>query len=138
MIVLPMDHPLASDQAVSWVDIAAEIFLVRHDGAGPQLQDHVVRRVSDFGQAARIRRCDVGRDTLMHMVAIGEGITLTTAAASHLPFPGVVFRTIADEPEPARFSAVWSPHNRNPALKNLLDLADAMNRSAQPPEIGRS
>jgi DNA-binding transcriptional LysR family regulator len=138
MVALPMDHLLAVDQAVGWADLAAEVFLVRHDGAGPQLQDHVVRRVSDFGQAARIRRCDVGRDTLMHMVAIGEGITLTTAAASHLPFPGVVFRTIADEPEPARFIAVWSPHNRNPALKNLLDLADAIHRSVNPPGIGRT
>lgn len=134
MVALPLDHPLAAGQAVSWPDIVAEIFLVRHDGAGPQLQDHVVRRVSGLGQAARIRRCEVGRDTLMHMVAIGEGATLTTAAASHLPFPGVVFRMIADEPEPARFNAVWSPHNRNPALKNLLDLADAMIRSARLPE----
>lgn len=138
MLALPLDHLLASGQAVRWVDIAAEIFLVRHDGAGPQLQNHVVRRVSGLGQAARIRRCDVGRDTLMHMVAIGEGVTLTTAAASHLPFPGVVFRTLADEPEPAKFSAVWSPHNRSPALKNLLDLADTINRSACPPENRRS
>ncbi|MFG1393792.1 LysR family transcriptional regulator [Xanthobacter agilis] len=134
MIALPLDHSLAAGQAVSWVDIAAETFLLRHDGAGPQLQDHVVCRVSQSGHAARIRRCDVGRDTLMHMVAIGEGVTLTTAAASHLPFPGVVFRTLADEPEPARFSAVWSPHNRSSALKNLLALADAISRSACPPE----
>lgn len=67
---------------------------------------------------------------LMHMVASGEGLTLTTEAATHVPFPGVLFRTIADETEQARFSAVWSPQNRSQALKNLLDLAAGMGRSA--------
>ncbi|MBS7538213.1 DMT family transporter [Ancylobacter lacus] len=38
--------------------------------------------------------------------------------------------TITDETERAQFSAVWSPHNRSPALKNLLDLAAATGRSA--------
>lgn len=88
--------------------------------------------------ARRLRRCDVGRDTLMHKVAIGEGVTLTTAAASHWPFPGIAFRTLIDELEPARFSAVWSPHNRNPALKNLLDIANEMIRSARTPKIRKS
>lgn len=31
----------------------------------------------------------------------GEGATLTTEAATHVPFPGVAFRMIADETEPA-------------------------------------
>lgn len=134
MIAVPTEHPLADAPAVHWLDLAPETLLTRHGGAGPQLQDHVVRRVSGLGRAPRIRPCDIGRDTLMHMVAAGEGITLTTGAASHLPFPGVAFRTIADEAEPARFSAVWSPHSRNLALKNLLDLATDMSRSARPPE----
>jgi hypothetical protein len=66
----------------------------------------------------------------MHMVADDEGVTLTTEAATHVPFPGVAFRMIADEAEQARFSAVWSPQNRSQALKNLLDLATEMARSA--------
>lgn len=74
----------------------------------------------------------------MHMVAIDEGITLTAAAATHVPFPGVVFRTQAGESDAAGFRAVWSPRNPSPALKNLLDLADAMIRSVHPPESRKS
>ncbi|TCP89759.1 DNA-binding transcriptional LysR family regulator [Rhizobium sp. PP-CC-2G-626] len=138
LVALPAVHPAAGGDAISWADLAPEAFLLLVAGTGPQLFEHIVRRMAERGRAPHVRRCDVGRDTLMHMVAIGEGVTLTTSSASHLPFPGVVFRTIADEPEPARFSAVWSPHNRNPALKNLLDLANAMIRSAHPPEIRSS
>lgn len=123
VIALPSDHRLAMDEGVSWQDLASESFLVRQGAAGPQMHDHIVRRITERKIVPITRRFDVGRDTLMHMVADGEGITLTSEAATYVPFPGVVFRAIADETEHARFSAVWSPHNRSPALKNLLDLA---------------
>lgn len=130
VIALPTNHRIARTDQVLWMDLASDVFLVRQEGAGPQVLDHIVRRVTEREKTPSIRRYDVGRDTLMHMVAEGEGITLTSEAASHVPFPGVVFRPISDETEQARFSAVWSPHNRNPALKNLLDLAAEMCRSA--------
>jgi len=131
MAALPQGHPLACAERLMWRDLAAETFLVRQSGAGPQVQDHIVRRLVEREKTPRIRRCDVGRDTLMHMVAGGEGITLTSEAASQVPFPGVLFRPIADESDRARFSAVWSPHNRGPAFMHLLDLATEMSRFCQ-------
>lgn len=129
VVTLPADHPLALMPSVTWDDLATEVFLARQGASGPQVFEHVVRRVTERGQSPQVQRCDVGRDTLMHLVASGDGITLTTEAASHVPFPGVAFRPIADETEQARFSAIWSPHNRNPALRNLLDLAADMAKS---------
>ncbi|MEH3117260.1 MAG: LysR family substrate-binding domain-containing protein [Methylorubrum populi] len=130
VIALPADHLLSGRQSLVWLDVANERFLIRHGGMGPQIFDHVVRRVSECDQLPHIRRCDVGRDTLMGMVAAGDGITLTTEAVTHIPFPGIVFRLIEDETEPAQFSAVWSPHNRSPTLKHLLDIATEIGRSA--------
>ena len=131
MVALPKDHPLAQRESIAWFDLGDEIFLARHGGTGPQVFEHVVRRLSERQRSPCIRRCDVARDTLMGMVAAGDGITLTSEATTYVSFPGVVFRSIADETEPARFSAVWSPHNRNPALLNMLDLAAQMSRSAR-------
>jgi DNA-binding transcriptional LysR family regulator len=131
MVALPMGHPFAEGTAIRWLDLADELFLIRHGGTGPQVFEHVVRRISERGRSPRIRRCDVARDTLIGMVAAADGITLVSEATTHVPFPGVVFRPVADEIEPARFSAVWSPHNRNPALLNLLDIAVQMSRSAR-------
>lgn len=130
VVALPLDHPLAGRDAIHWLDLADEVFLVRHGGTGPQVYEHIVRRLAERGRSPRIRRCDVARDTLMGLVAAGDGITLTSETATQVVFPGVVFRPIADETEPARFSAVWSPHNCNPALLNMLDLAFQMSRSA--------
>lgn len=131
VIALPAEHPLVSSPAITWADLAPETFLVRDGGSGPQVFDHVVYRVVERERSPQIHRFDVGRDTLMHMVAAGDGITLTSEATTHVRFPGVVFRSIADETKQAQFSAVWSPHNRSPALRNMLDLAIQMSRSAR-------
>ncbi|VDC49836.1 LysR family transcriptional regulator [Brevundimonas mediterranea] len=131
VIAAPTSHQLAMADRVLWQDLASDAFLVSQSGAGPQIQDHIVRRIAEQGKTPNIRRFDVGRDTLMHMIADGEGITLTTEAATYVPFSGVAFRLLADETERARFSAVWSPHNRSPALMNFLDLADEMGKSAK-------
>ena len=79
------------------------------------MHDHLIRRIGEHGPPPRIRRCDVERDTLMAMVAMEEGVT-----------------PITNEPEPAAFTAVWSPHNRSAALKNLLGLAPLLRDSFAP------
>ena len=123
LVALRERHALAEMEGVKWAELADETFVTRGGGVGPQVHDHIVRRLAEHWSQPRIQRVDVERDTLMSMVAQGYGITLTSEAAAHVPFPGVVFRPILDEPEPIIFSALWSPHNRGQALKNLLALA---------------
>ena len=129
VIAMPRHHRLASRETVRWTDMAEEKFVVRREGSGPQLYDHIVLRLAEQWREPHIERSEVGRDTLMTMVAQEYGITLTSEAIMQISFPGVVFRYIADEPEPMTFSAVWSPHNRSQALRDLLDLAQRKARA---------
>lgn len=130
VVAVSTTHPLVQLPSIVWADVAAETFLVREGGSGPQVFEHIVRRVSEHDRPPHVHQLNIGRDTLLHMVASGEGITLTSEAVAHVPLPGVAFLQLADERERARFSAVWSPHNRNPALMSLLDLATIMSRSS--------
>lgn len=127
--VLPDRHPLSRRPVVTWADLADETFLVRHGGTGPQVHDHILLRLAGRWPSPSILRFNVGQGTLLSMVGQGFGITIVGASSSLLPTSGVVFSTIADEPEPLAFSAVWSPHNRSTALRNLLNLAHEMGRS---------
>lgn len=54
-------------------------------------------------------RCDVGRDTLMQMIALSFGVAIVTELVSAMVWPGVAFRLFHDEPEPIPFSDAWSP-----------------------------
>ncbi|WP_345892832.1 LysR family transcriptional regulator [Roseomonas gilardii] len=127
LALLPEQHPLAAQPAVTWDDLASEAFLVRHGGTGPQVHDHILLRLAGRWSAPSILRFDVGRSTLLSMVGQGFGVTIAGAATSLLPSNGVVFLPIADELEPIAFSAIWLPSNRDAALHNLLDLAKDMN-----------
>ena len=132
LVALWERHPLTVAQSVRWSELSGETFLARSGGAGPQAHDHIVLRLAEHWSQSRIQRCDVERDTLMSMVAQGYGITLTSEAAAQASFPGVVFRPILDEPEPITFSALWSPHNRSQALKDLLALAQRKSAGKSP------
>lgn len=127
LAVLPEQHPLAAQPAITWDDMASETFLVRHGGTGPQVHDHIVLRLARRWSAPLILRFDVERSTLLSMVGQGFGVTIVGAATSLLPSTGVVFLPITDELEPVAFSAIWLPTNRDAALHQLLDLANEMN-----------
>lgn len=126
---LPSGHPLAERSGIHWSDLAGETFLVRHGGTGPQAYDHIVLRLAYRRPTLSILRFDVERATLLSMIAQGYGVTIVSEATSLLHAPGVTFLPILDELEPLTFSAIWSPHNRSPALRSLLDLAGEMIRS---------
>lgn len=132
LAALPSRHPLAEGEGVTWADLAAETFIVRHGGTGPQVRDHIVMRLAATCAKLSILRFDVERSTLLSMVAQGYGVTIASEAIAQISFPGLAFPPLIDEPEPHPFSAIWSPHNRSPALRNLLDLASEMSRSARP------
>lgn len=113
----------AEANGLSWRDFADDLFLVRHDGTGPQAHEHIARRLGERGLPPKVQRCDVDRCILMSMVAADYGVTLVSEATSLIAVPGVAFIPLLDEPEPIRFGAVWSPHNSAKALRSLLDIA---------------
>ncbi|MGX1101440.1 LysR family transcriptional regulator [Amorphus sp. MBR-141] len=129
LAALPARHPLADGVGVTWADLADDTFIVRQGGTGPQVHDHIVMRLAGNSPKLSILLFDVERGTLLSMVAQGYGVTIAGEASTLLHAPGVTFLPILDEPEPFPFSAIWSPHNRSPALRRLLDLAGQMSRS---------
>lgn len=125
-VVLPTDHELASKREISWEDLRNRHFLVSETDPGPEIQDYLVKHLADLGYRPAVERHGVGRDNLMHLVAIGQGLTLTSEATIAARFPGVVYRRLSSEILP--FCAIWSPRNDNPALRRLLSLAKVMSR----------
>jgi hypothetical protein len=57
------------------------------------------------------------------MVALGQGISLTSEATIATTFPHVVFRPIAGNSDVLPFSGVWLLRNSNQALRRFISLA---------------
>lgn len=125
-VALPSDHELASMNEISWADLRDRHFIVSDTDPGPEIHDYLIKHLADLGHHPSVERHGVGRDNLMHLVAIGRGLTLTSEATTATHFPDVVFRLLADEVLP--FCAIWSPQNDNPAMRRLLSLARTMSK----------
>jgi DNA-binding transcriptional LysR family regulator len=122
-VALPDDYALRSANAIEWQDLRNEHVIVRKSDRDPARRDRLIRRLTDGNQAPILERLDVSRGTLMHLVALGRGIGLTSEATIATPFPKVVFRPVAGEDAFLQFCAVWSSQNNNPALRRFLSLA---------------
>lgn len=122
VVALPVMHPLAQQTHIEWRHLAGETFLVRHGGSGPQIHDLIVTRATGNWLTPTIHRCDVGRSTLLSMIAAGHGLSVFVEEVVQANTANVCFLPISDEPETIAFSAVWSPQNRDPALLKLLSV----------------
>ena len=128
-VALPTDHELASGSEILWADLADGHFIISETDPGPEIHDYLIKHLADLGRHPSVERHRVGRDNLMHLVAMGQGLTLTSEATTAACFPGVVFRPLSEEILP--FCAIWSPQNDNPALRRLLSLARTMSKRSK-------
>ena len=124
-VVLPENHALSERKEVGWADLRNEHFIIRQS-ADPELGKRITTRLTDARHTPSLQKLDVGRETLMNLVSIGLGVSLTSEAAIATPFPKVVFRPITGDDDLLHFNAVYLAHNDNPALRRFLALARKM------------
>jgi DNA-binding transcriptional LysR family regulator len=123
-LVLPDDHPLANKPDLSWADLGSERFIVSDGAPGLEIHEYLVARLADVGRKVEIQTQQVGRDNILSLVAVGQGLTLTSEATTGARFPRITYRKIEGEVLP--FSMIWSDQNDNPACRRLLSLARSM------------
>ena len=138
-VVLPAHHALCERREIEWTDLRNERFIVRQSERDRALCDRLSRHLIDRNHESGMQKLNVGRDTLVHLVAMGLGVSLTSQATVATPFPKVVFRPMAGDDELLHFSAAWLPHNDNPALRRFLSLARSLAKErSRHPEVGSS
>lgn len=125
-VALMKEHPLARRRKLDWPDLHGEHFIVTRIAPGPEVHDYITRRIADYSTYPKIAIKDVNRETLLNLVSLGQGITLVSAAWSHVKFPGLVLRPLTREEDMVPFSAVWSAQNDNPALRRLVSAAHVL------------
>ena len=121
------EHPLGAKSELSWSDLALEEFLVRPGGPGDEVREYLSLRLSQIGRQPRFRLQNIGRYSLLGLVASRRGVAPMLASETAISIPGVIYRPIAGEILP--FFAIASPKNDNPAARTLLSLARTLSRS---------
>ncbi|MFU0506310.1 LysR family transcriptional regulator [Pseudaminobacter sp. NGMCC 1.201702] len=125
-IAMARSHPLAREKQIDWLQLRDEMFIISRFGPGPEIRDYIVRRICDYSTYPTIVYRDVHQDTLMHMVAMGKGITPVAEAWSCVPFRDLSLIPLSADADIVPFSAVWSPRNDNPSLRRLIKFAERL------------
>lgn len=92
--VLPEGHTLTRYDVIEWRSLRNQHLIIRQSNCSSALCERLVRHLSDRARTPILHKVDVGRETMMHLVAMGRGVSLTSEATIVTPFPGVVFRPL--------------------------------------------
>ncbi len=77
-VAMAANHPMSCKSILDWPDRNGECFMVSEMQLGPEVRDYIVRRIADYSTYPDISYRRVTQETLLHMVALGEGITLVS------------------------------------------------------------
>lgn len=122
-LAVPADHEWAGWERLQWDDVRGATFVVSAREPGPEIHDYILRRVSDLGRAAHVRRYGLGREGIMALVGLQLGVSLVADHWRGVQYPNVTFVPLGDEEECVPFSLTWRPENDNPALRRFISLA---------------
>lgn len=125
-VAMSASHALADHEKLDWPDFRDQLVLVSRKAAGPDVHDYVVRRCAGRNAYPAVEYCEAGQETLMHMVAMGRGMTLVAEAWRDMLIPGLALVPLVSDKDIVPFSAVWSPANDNPSLRRFLSFAREM------------
>ncbi|RUV96485.1 LysR family transcriptional regulator [Mesorhizobium sp.] len=126
--VLPKSHPLAGARRLTLNDLRLEKFILGAGGLGPDIEDHIVARMAKLDVEVKVQLHRVDQSSLIDMVAMGFGVTVTVGSSPRHAPAGVAVVPLAGRNVVSLY-AVWMECNPNPALKGLRDI---MRQSTRP------
>ena len=88
------------------------------------------------GYAPRIDIDDIGRETVLSIIALGGRLTIVAESELGIQVPGVIFREVHETNGHTRigFSGYWRDDNENTVLRRFLDFVAV--RYSQPAMTG--
>lgn len=125
-VALPEGHPLAGCEGVDWDVLKEEKFVLARGASETGIYQLAVEQLKRRDGKGMIVTHDVSSDTVMQLVRLGFGLSLTVEHEVAAPNSGVVFRAVVRCENQLSCCAIWLPGNDNPALRRFLSLARGM------------
>ena len=128
---IPLDNPLAKDDAIELAALAAEDFILFPYRLGPHLYRDILSACRKAGFAPNIAQEARLMHTILSLVATGMGVSLVPAGAKSMRIDGVAFLPIADAPRELAWELVlaWRKSDHRKALSGFVEIVSASTRS---------
>jgi DNA-binding transcriptional LysR family regulator len=128
-IVLPIDHPLATQSEVGLHDLQSETLITYalRGGSGPYLSVLALCREQHFTPTQTREVSETAElETLLGLVSCGLGFTVLAAPFERMAPPNVVFKPISGTQRSINISACWERDFPNALVHNFVQAASAI------------
>nr|WP_299074192.1 LysR family transcriptional regulator [uncultured Allomuricauda sp.] len=121
-LVLPADHILNEKDFKSINQVATDDFILFSQDYSPQYYDTVLSICEDAGFSPNVSHKSVHAQTIFKLVENKLGIAIVPTALQYGFQMKVKFIELKKIKQRAILSMVWKEDNRNPALRNCMEL----------------
>jgi len=121
-LVLPKKHKIGAKEFKGLDQFAEESFILFAQEYSPLYFDTVMSICEDAGFSPSVSHKSVHAHTIFKLVENNLGIAIVPTALQYGFRMKMKFIELIDIPQRATLSVIWKSDNRNPALKNCLDL----------------
>jgi DNA-binding transcriptional LysR family regulator len=137
VLMSPEGGPLTHDTEVRPAALRDETLLVAGGPAEVDFQTELLARA--IGARPRhMVAVDVEKETLLDLVSLGCGLSLTTSSALGAFHPGVAYRPVTPPAEAIPFHAVWRAIDCDGGLAGVLEMARHLASGWRETAVGRS
>ena len=121
-LVLPANHPLNTKSFKNIKQLENEHFILFSSDYSPIYYDKIMSIFEDQGFSPQISHKSVHALTIFKLVECGLGVAIIPTSLQEGFDLGIKFIEMKEIRQRTTLSAVWSEENRNPILRNALDL----------------
>jgi DNA-binding transcriptional LysR family regulator len=130
VIVLPECHPYAGNGSMPLAALAEETFILFPRSIGPGLHDAIIASCQRAGFISKLGQEAPQISTMVHMVAVGFGVSIVPQSIARIRLEGVVYVGIEGEAPRAPISLAYRRDDRSTIVRNFVASARQHSRAA--------
>ncbi|WP_411029924.1 LysR family transcriptional regulator [Spongiimicrobium sp. 3-5] len=121
-LVLPMEHPLDTDNFRGMRQLISEDFILFSQDYSPLYYDTVMSICENAGFSPNVSHKSVHAQTIFKLVENKLGVAIVPTSLQYGFQMDVKFIELKKIPQKAVLAVIWKEDNRNPALEHCIDL----------------
>ncbi|WP_341221415.1 LysR family transcriptional regulator [Polaribacter atrinae] len=119
-LVLPIEHPLNSDNFKSLIQLEKEPFIMFDSSDSPSYYEKVMQLFDDSGFSPIVSHSTIHAASIYSLVENGLGISIVPASLTLTDNKKVKFIVLDKMTQRTSLSVIWNKNNKNPSLQHLL------------------
>jgi DNA-binding transcriptional LysR family regulator len=131
VLAIPQSHPLVKRKRVKLVDLKGEPCVWLPRAVAPLYYDRVLSACHAVGLTLNIVQEGNNDTTMLSLVAGGIGLSFTIKSADRRKPDSVVLKEVEDLRLTVELSAIWRGDNKDPALRNLIEIIRKMKAASR-------